>query len=169
MDNPAAIISCIAAVVSVVCLVLFTWLQSSRKIVDAFKIEILRLFYSEPTASIFQWYRKTASPDIPPIFGEIKGFFPAIFRSKYSERYFAPALFEIELELGKERYLKGINYDKSLGSCRDRLFQFIENHENEFRSAVRGEDFLSVRCMLDKYFDELCAALADTEARTNEG
>lgn len=169
MDNPAAIISCIAAVVSVGCLVLFTWLQSSRKIVDAFKVEILRLFYSEPTASIFQWCRKTSNPGIPPTFWEIKGFFPAPLRCKYCERYFAPALVEVNSELNKHEYSRALDYDKSMESSRSRIFKFIESHEKEFRSAVRGEDFLSVHCVIDKYFDELCEALRDTAVHSKEG
>ena len=160
-ENLTEVISCIVAVMSFLAVVFFTGLQLSRKIVDAYKIEILRLFRSEPTASIFQWYRKTSNSSMP-IFSEMKGFFPAILRIKYCERYFASAIVEIELELGEQIYLKGINYDESLSESRSKIFQFIENHQKEFKAAMRNEDFLNVPCLVDKYFRELCDALEDT-------
>lgn len=160
-----AIFSAIIAVISI----LLTSIQLSRRIVDAFKVEILRLFYSEPTASIFQWCRKTSNPGILPTFSEIKGFFPVPLRCKYCERYFAPALAEVKSELNRCEYSRAIDYDKSMESSRIRIFRFIESHEKEFRSAVRGEDFLSVHCVIDKYFDELCEALRDTAVHSEEG
>ena len=159
--NLTAVISSIVAVMSFFTVILFTGLQLSRKIVDAFKIEILRLFYSEPAASIFQWCRKTSNSDIPPIFSEIKGFFPPYLRWKYCERYFASALAEVELDLGSEKYIKSINYDRSLISRRNRIFRFIENHEKECRKAMRGEDLSNVRCFVDQHYTELCNALVD--------
>ncbi len=160
-ENLTAVISCIVAVISLFSVILFTGLQLSRKIVDAFKIEVLRLFYSEPTASIFQWCRKTSNSDIPPIFSEIKGFFPQYLRWKYCERYFASALAEVELNLGSERYTKSINYDKSLISHRSQIFRFIESHKKECRNAMRGKDFSSVHCFVDQHYTELCNALVD--------
>ncbi len=161
-QNTPAIISCIVGFLSFLGVILFTGLQLSRKIVDAFKIEILRLSYSEPTVSIFQWCRKTTNPGILPIFSEIKGFFPAYLRAKYCERYFACALAEVKKEFGESEYLKRINYDKSASFQRRQIFKFIENHQKEFKAAMRNEDFLNVPCLVDKYFRELCDALEDT-------
>ena len=160
-QNTPAIISCIVALLSFLGVILFTGLQLSRKIVDAFKIEILRLFYSEPTASIFQWCRKTSDFDILPIFSKIKGFFPAYLRWKYCERYFACALAEVKKEFGETEYLKRINYDKSVGFQRMQIFKFIENHEKKFRAAIRGEDFLDVRSLVDTHKSELRDALVN--------
>ena len=160
-ENPTAVISSIVAVISLFSVILFTGLQLSRKIVDAFKLEILRLFYSEPTASIFQWCRKTSNSDIPPIFSEIKGFFPGYLRWKYCERYFACAQAEIKKEFGKKIYLKGINYDESMSVQRSRIFRFIESHKKECRKAIRGEDLSSVHCFVDQHYTELCNALVD--------
>lgn len=158
-ENPAAVISCIVAVLSFLGVYLFTGLQLSRKIVDAFKIEVLRLFYAEPTLSIFQWYRKTSNSNIPPIFSEIRGFFPAYLRWKYCERYFAAALAEIKNEFGEKMYLKGINYHESVSGQRKQIFKYIENHEKKFRSAIRGDEFLSVRLLIDMHEKELRDAL----------
>lgn len=164
-ENTPAIVSCIVSVLSFFGVILFTGLQLSRKIVDAFKIEILRLFYSEPTASIFQWCRKTTNSGILPIFSEIKGFFPAYLRGKYCERYFACALAEVKNELDEETYLKGINYDKSMGIRRKQIFKFMEKHEKQIRAAIRGEDFQDVRRFLDQHYQELCKSLIDSENR----
>ena len=155
--NLTAVISCIVAVVSLFGVILFTGLQLSRKVVDAFKMEILRLFHSEPTASIFQWYRKTSN--IPLIFSEIKGFFPGYLRWKYCERYFACALAEVKNEFGEKVYLKGVNYDKCGSIQRKRIFKFIESHEREVRAAIRGENFHDVRYLVDTYEQELRDAL----------
>ena len=158
-QNTPAIISCIVALLSFLGVILFTGLQLSRKIVDAFKIEILRLFYSEPTASIFQWCRKTTNSGILPMFSEIKGFFPAYLRGKYCERYFACALAEVKNELGEKTYSKGINYDKSMEVQRKQIFKFMEKHEKQVRAAMRGGDFHDVRSFLDRYYQELCKSL----------
>ena len=166
-QNTPAIISCIVALLSFLGVILFTGLQLSRKIVDAFKIEILRLFYSEPTASIFQWCRKTTNSGILPIFSEIKGFFPAYLRSKFCERYFASALAEVKKEFGETEYLKRINYDKPVGFQRMQIFQFIEKHEKKFRAAIRGEDFHSVRCLVDTHEQELRDALVNNMHHEN--
>ena len=149
----------IVSLLSFLGVILFTGLQLSRKIVDAFKIEILRLFYSEPTTSIFQWCRKTTDSGILPIFSEIKGFFPAYLRSKFCERYFASALAEVKNDFGEPEYLKRINYDESVSAQRRQIFKFIENHEKKFRAAIRGEDFLNVRCLVHTYERELRDAL----------
>ena len=167
MENPTTVISCIVAVLSFFGVILFTGLQLSRKIVDAFKIEILRLFYSEPTASIFQWCRKTTNSDILPIFSEIKGFFPGYLCWKYCERYFACALAEIKAELGEKPYLNQINYDQSMETKRGQIFKFIESHEKEFRAAMQGEDFHNVRCLVDTYYQELRDALINKEGHQN--
>ena len=161
-QNTLPIISLIISFLSFLGVILFTGLQLSRKIVDAFKIEILRLFYSEPTTSIFQWCRKTTNSGILPIFSEIKGFFPAYLRSKFCERYFASALAEVKNDFSETEYLKRINYDKSASSQRRQIFKFIENHQKEFKAAMRNEDFLNVPCLVDKYSHELCDALEDT-------
>lgn len=156
-ENSTAIISCIVAVISLFSVILFTGLQLSRKIVDAFKIEILRLFHAEPTASIFQWYRKTSN--IPLMFSEIRGFFPAYLRWKYCERYFACALAEVKKEFGEKVYLKGINYDRCGSIQRKQIFKFIESREKEFRAAIRVENFHDVRYLVDTYEQELRGAL----------
>ena len=160
-QNTPAIISCIVALLSFLGVILLTGLQLSRKIVDAFKIEILRLFYSEPTTSIFQWCRKTTNSSILPIFSEIKGFFPAYLRSKFCERYFASALAEVKNEFGETEYLKRINYDKSASFQRMQIFKFIEKHGKKFRSAIRGEDFYNVRSLVDTHEYELRDALVN--------
>ncbi|MDE0017823.1 MAG: hypothetical protein OXU51_16695 [Candidatus Poribacteria bacterium] len=166
-QNTPAIISCIVAVLSFLGVILFTGLQLSRKIVDAFKIEILRLFYSEPTTSIFQWCRKTTNSGILPIFSEIKGFFPAYLRSRFCERYFASALAEVKNDFGETEYLKRINYDESVSAQRRQIFKFIENHEKKFRAAIRGEDFHSVRCLIDTHKQELRDALINNKRYQN--
>ncbi len=166
-ENTIAIISCIIAALSLLGVILFTGLQLSRKIVDAFKIEILRLFYSEPTASMFQWCRKISDFNILPIFSEIKGFFPPHLRWKYCERYFACALAEVKNELDEKTYSKGINYDQSMSNQRKYIFKLMEDHEKEVRAAVRGEDFHDVHNFLDKYYQELCKALIDGVQREN--
>ena len=158
-ENLTAVISSIVAVISLFGVILFTGLQLSRKIVDAFKLEILRVFYSEPTASIFQWYRKTSN--IPLIFTEIKGFFPIYLRWKYCERYFACALAEVKKEFGEKIYSKGIDYDESESAQRRQIFKFIESYEKEFRAAIRGEDFRNVRCLVDTHNQELRDALVN--------
>ena len=164
-QNTPAIISCIVALLSFLGVILFTGLQLSRKIVDAFKIEILRLFYSEPTASIFQWCRKTTNSGILPMFSEIKGFFPAYLRVKYCERYFACALAEVKNELGEETYSKGINYDESMEVQRKQVFKFMEKHEKQIRAAMRGGDFHDVRSFLDRHYQELYKSLINNESR----
>ena len=158
----AAFISSTAAVISVACLLIITLYQLPRKIVDTFKVEIYRLFYSEPTASIFQWYRKTSNSGTSLRFSEIKGFFPAYLRNRYCESFFAVAIIEVQLCLGQDEYLKAINYDESAHSDRIRIFKFIESHEKKFRAAMRGEDFHNVRCLVATYYRELCNALDDT-------
>ena len=158
----AAFISCTAAAISGACLLIITLYQLPRKIVDTFKVEIFRLFYSEPTASIFQWYRKTSNSGTSLRFSEIKGFFPAYLRNKYCESFFAVAIIEVQLCLGRDEYLKAINYDKSLYSDRIRIFKFIESHEKEFRAAMRGENFHNVRCLVATYYQEFCSILDKT-------
>ena len=162
MSDKIAIISCVAAVISVTCLLIMTIYQLPRKIVDTFKVEIFRLFYSEPTVSIFQWYRKTSNSGTSLRFSDIKGFFPVYLRTQYCQSFFAVAIVEIESELGQEKYLKGINYDESLSTCRSKVFQFIDNHQKEFKAAIQGEDFYSVRRLVFTYYEELCHALDDT-------
>ena len=164
-QNTPAIINFIVPLLSLLIVILVTGLQLSRKIADAFKIEILRLFYSEPTASIFQWCRKTTNFGILPMFSEIKGFFPAYLRGKYCERYFACALAEVKNELGEETYSKGINYDKSMSVQRKQIFKFMEKHEKQIRAAMRGEDFHDVRRFLDQHYQELYKSLIDSENR----
>ena len=135
MDNGTAVISCIAAVISVACLLIMTLYQLPQKIVDTFKVEIYRLFYSEPTASIFQWYRKTSNSGTSLIFSEIKGFFPAYLRNRYCEGFFAVAVIEVKLRLGQEEYLQTVNYDESRYPDRIRIFKFIESHKKKFRGS----------------------------------
>ncbi len=167
-ETIAVIISCLAAVfsgiatgISVYFSVRSKKLQLSQEIIGAYKAEILRMLYAEPAVSIFQWYRKGTESGTLPVFSEIKGFFPVLLCQQSSERYFASAIVEVTLQLGEERYCKVINYDKSMSEYRRRIFEFIDNHEKEFRSAIRNENLLNVSSLIDKYFSELCDALED--------
>ncbi len=58
-------------------------------------------------------------------------------------------------------YLKSINYDESLSASRSQIFQFIENHQKEFKAAMQGKDFYSVRDLVDTYYQELRDALVN--------
>lgn len=172
MNNELAVItsfiSSTAAVISVTCLLIVTLYQLPRKIVDTFKVEIFRMFYSEPTASIFQWYRKTSNCGTSIRFSDIKGFFPAYLRTRYCESFFAVAIAEVKLNLEETEYLKLISYNKALNVDRNKVFQFLEYHKREFRLAMRGENFHSVRYSVSTHYEKLCNALDNITYQEDE-